>query len=170
MAILTPITSWETGEKQELAAPSFVGAVLKTWVRVDSLFEADHLQALVWDARVGKPLTLTVGGRQWGMGCYNEVPESVAVVDATPDVQAAYETWQRLQKQTSDTQQMYWDSVKLRVGSTVKVVSGRKIKRGTVGTVTRTGKSDYGEWAIVNGTLTNVSNLEVIPDLSWWTE
>lgn len=70
----------------------------------------------------------------------------------------------------------YRDACRMEVGKTVKVVKGRKLPKGLVGTVTRVGESEYGLWAIVRyesaglmvDTLTNVSNLEVIPDMSWW--
>lgn len=176
MPILVELTRW-VGDKQEtVAPPTYVGQVIRVDCHPDSLWECDNYRALVWDRLLNAPRDVVVGGRRWMCASDGPPMSQCAEVDATPEVLATYAAYQARLKQESDTRNMYYQATKLEVGSTVKVVKGRKLPKGLVGTVTRIGESAYGLWAIVQyedagvmtGKLTNVSNLEVIPDMSWW--
>lgn len=177
MAILVALSRWVGGIQETIMPPTYVGQVLEVTCRIDSLWECDRYEALVWDSLLNAPRNVVVGGRRWNSAILDGLPmRECATVDATPEVIASYNAYQARLVQESDTRNMYYQETRLEVGKTVRVVKGRKLPKGLVGTVTRVGESAYGLWAIVRyesaglsvDTLTNVSNLEVIPDMSWW--
>lgn len=176
MAILVALSRWVDGKQETIAPPTYAGQVISVDCHPDSLWECDRYNALVWDSLLNAPRDVVIGGRRWMCASDGPPLSQCAEVDATPEVLAAYAAYRARQVQESDTRNMYYQATKLEVGRTVKVVKGRKLPKGLVGTVTRIGESAYGLWAIVRyesaglmvDTLTNVSNLEVIPDMSWW--
>jgi hypothetical protein len=176
MAILVELTDWSAGEQHVISPPAYVGQVLEVSCRVDSLWECDRYEALVWDRLLNAPRNIVVGGRRWMSASDGPPMSQCAEVDATPEVLATYAAYKARKIQELDTQDMYYQAIKLEVGKMVKVVKGRKLPKGLVGHVTRIGESAYGMWAIVRyedagvmtEKLTNVANLEVIPDMSWW--
>lgn len=176
MAILVELSRWVGKVQETVAPPTYVGQVLELNCRVDSLWECDRYEAVVWDTLLNAPRTVAVGGRRWMSASDGPPMRECAVVDATPEVIALNEAYWARKRQEADTMDTYRDACRMEVGKTVKVVKGRKLPKGLVGTVTRVGESEYGLWAIVRyesaglmvDTLTNVSNLEVIPDMSWW--
>jgi hypothetical protein len=66
----------------------------------------------------------------------------VATVDATDDVIDAYEAWHDTKVAEVREAQAQYDARKIGVGSTVRVIGGRKHK-GKTGTVTWFGKDEY---------------------------
>jgi hypothetical protein len=177
MAILVELSRWVDGKQETVVPPTYVGQVLEVNCRVDSLWECDRYEALVWDSLLNAPRNVTVGGRRWGSAVLDGLPmRECAEVDATPEVLATYKAYRARQAQEAETRDMYYQATRLEVGKTVKVVKGRKLPKGLVGHVVRIGESAYGLWAIVRweeaglstDSLISVSNLEVIPDMSWW--
>lgn len=176
MAILVELSRWVGSVHEVIQPPTYVGQVLEVTCRIDSLWECDRYEALVWDTLLNAPRNIVVGGRRWNSASDGPPMRECATVDATPAVIAAYNAYQARLVQESNTRNMWYQATRMEVGQTVKVVKGRKLPKGLVGTVTRVGDSVYGVWAIVRyeaaglmvDTLTNVDNLEVIPDMSWW--
>jgi hypothetical protein len=176
MAILVELSRWVDGKQEIVAPPTYVGQVIRVDCHADSLWECDNYRALVWDSLLNAPRDVVVGGRRWGSAGDGPPMSQCAEVDATPEVLAAYGAYQARMIQELETKNLYYQATKLEVGKMVKVVKGRKLPKGLVGHVTRIGESAYGMWAIVRyedagvmtEKLTNVANLEVIPDMSWW--
>lgn len=70
--------------------------------------------------------------------------ENYVTLDATPEVAAAYESWKTARETAARAAATAREAATPRVGKTVRVVAGRKVPRGTVGTVVWYGTSKFG--------------------------
>lgn len=105
--------------------------------------------ALVWDADAGVPREAEYAStRYWTYA-------NTATVDATPEVQAAYDAWRAERARTAQADADRIEAATPRPGKTVEVVKGRKIPVGTTATVFWYGPGrDYGSGAAMRVGLT----------------
>lgn len=127
------------------------------------MYEVKHHTATVWDAEKGQPTFVGINSHYTDSHCS---ADCVAVVDATPEVRAAFQAYRLEEKARDILDEALRDAWDICKGKRVLVVRGRKIAKGTRGVVKCTGTNRYGEWALVitdagEETFTNPSNLEV---------
>ena len=85
--------------------------------------------AVVWCPEKGEPCEVEYGSTRF----WTELNSATA--DATPEVRAAYDAW-RAAKDAEEAREAAEEEARVpREGRTVKVVRGRKVPKGTVGTV-----------------------------------
>ena len=121
-----PTMAWAENVKGYLRI-SHVGLVL--WTGEHNHYDDSDFYAVVWDSEAGQPRELEYATtRGWTYA-------NSAVIDATPDVLAAYESYRAdlaaSQQRARDAQ----EAATPRAGKTVRVVKGRKIAKGTVAQV-----------------------------------
>lgn len=111
--------------------------------RIMSDVYATVTYALVWDAVAGKPTTVTLYNSEFG-------GLSEAEVDATPEVRAAYETYQAEEsRKATEAARAYRNEEAQKallvpcIGHTARVVRGRKVPLGTEGMVVWVDNVEY---------------------------
>jgi len=130
---------WGTDEDEakRRAHPWYVrdthhGLVLSTYER--NGYDDSDFYAIVWDAEAGRPQHIEYATtRGWTYPCS-------AVVDATPEVQAAYAAWQQATREQLERERAAREAADPTVGKVVQVTGGRGPRgfKGTwVGTVGR---------------------------------
>lgn len=112
-----------------------VGCVLSTYER--NGYDDSDFYAVVWNDEQGKPQHIcyaTTRGWTYPNG---------AVVDATPEVLAKYEAWQRKVSEDKRREDDVRQAKMPYKGRAVEVTSGRKVKIGTIATVFWFGEDKY---------------------------
>lgn len=126
----------------------YVGATIETFSRDERIMSdvwAYVTYARVWDAETGSPKTIRLQTEGWEAS-------ATAVVDATPEVLAAYEAWKVEQEAKRAAEEAArqaalaaWEAKQPRRGRIIKVVKGRKVPKGTVGVCIWIGDGYYGQ-------------------------
>ena len=98
--------------------------------------------AIVWNAEKGEPMEVMYATtRGWTYPNH-------AVVDATPEVKAAYDAYCRKQEELARQEAAEREARIPRKGKRVKVVKGRKIAHGKTGEVFWYGQSKFGGYSV----------------------
>lgn len=103
--------------------------------------------AVVWDDEKGEPREIEYAStRGWTYA-------NSATVDATPEIQAKHDAWQRENERKAREVRQAIEEATPRAGKTVKVIKGRKVPKGTVAKVVWYGAGRiYGGSARQQGT------------------
>lgn len=100
---------------------------------------------VVWNTAENKPETIEFAStRGWSYPCYGSSP------DATPEVLAAYEAWEKDYAEKMRREREAAEAKLPKVGRTVRVVKGRKLPKGTTGRVFWYGADMYASRYDVN--------------------
>lgn len=131
----------------DVPSPAYEGATLGTTGRDERIMSdvwAWTTYAVVWDAAEAKIKEVAIGNSEFGS--YGE-----AVVDATADARSAaleYLTAKELEARTRAhdrrVDEIVYAASRPAVGRDVVVARGRKVPKGTVGTIFWVGESTYG--------------------------
>jgi hypothetical protein len=153
-------------KKEEFEAAGGVNVVAKNYDGEDVYYRASHhglvlacgesylwdgeftYYALVWNPENGKPEQIHTGDTR-------ALRNGYAVVDATPEVLAAYKAYQarieaeRLERARAEREKDIRESCEARAkapakGTRVRVVKGRKVPNGTEGECFWVGETQYG--------------------------
>jgi hypothetical protein len=123
-------------------------------------YDDSDFYAVVWDAEKAEPREVMYATtRGWTY-------RNSATVDATPEVAAAYAAYTAARRAEYMAFREAQEAARVEKGKTVEVVRGRKVPKGTTGTVIWVGSGRYGERVGVKdaaGTVhwTAASNVEV---------
>lgn len=135
------VESTRTSHEGVVLTPSFTRCE-----RVMSDIYADVSYCLVWDRESGRAIEVSLGAHFELCSTFGH-----AVVDATPEVVAAYEAWQAEveakrqaaeQARRLEAAKAAWNAPA--VGKTMRVARGRKVPVGTTGEVFWLGAGNYG--------------------------
>ncbi len=93
-----------------------------------------------WDEETQQPKSYEFAStRGW---CY---PCLASAADATPEVVAKYDAWDKARRETARRDHEEWLRRQPAKGKTLKVVRGRKVPKGLIGLCIWLGRTAYGE-------------------------
>lgn len=148
--------------------PEYVGCVLNVWER--NGYNDSDFYATCWDRESGKIVEVEYDTTRAGGGGY-------ADIDATIDVlRQVYRYYKRLGRDHFDSVTNIENAKKVKKGDTVKVIRGRKVKKGTIATVFWVGTC-YNPYSRINENRVGLEidgkrqfiNLDYVEVIDWET-